>query len=116
MLADRANATTGTYFVDEVLGDDLSESCVQLLAVFVKHHGVGVPVKLLEAQAAVVLPLDLLDGVLQEVPDVVHILFVHCHLNTHEINTRFFIFPFLFIYCNWLFNKKENCANVYSDG
>lgn len=68
------------YFVDEVLGDDLTQACVELLAVFVQHHGVGVPVELLEAQPAVVLPLDLLDGILQKVPDVVDILLIHCHL------------------------------------
>lgn len=72
--------TVPPYFVDEVLSDDFSQSCVQLLAVFVQHHGVGVPVQLLEAQATVVLPLDLLNGVLEEVPDVVDVLFVHGHL------------------------------------
>ena len=68
------------YFVDEMLCDDLAQARVELLAVLVEHHGVGVPVQLLEAQATVVLPLDLLDGVLQEVPDVVDVLLIHRHL------------------------------------
>lgn len=68
------------YFVDEMLRDDFSETRVELLAMLVEHHGVGVPVQLLKAQAAVVLPLDLLDGILQKVPDVVHIFFIHRHL------------------------------------
>lgn len=68
------------HFVDEMFGDDLPQARVELLAVLVQHHGVGVPVELLEAQAAVVLPLDLLDGVLQQVPDVVDVLLVHRHL------------------------------------
>lgn len=52
------------YFVDEVLGDDFPQARVELLPVLVEHHGVGIPVQLLKAQPAVVLPLDLLDGVL----------------------------------------------------
>lgn len=77
------------YFVDEVLSDDLAQARVELLAMFVQHHGVGVPVELLEAQPAVVLPLDLLDGILQKVPDVVYILLVHCHLQwTKEVRVR----------------------------
>ena len=63
-----------------MLGDDLAQARVELLAVLVEHHGVGVPVQLLEAQATVVLPLDLLDGVLQQVPNVVDILLIHRHL------------------------------------
>ena len=63
-----------------MLCDDLAQARVELLAVLVEHHGVGVPVQLLEAQATVVLPLDLLDGVLQQVPDVVDVLLVHRHL------------------------------------
>lgn len=69
-----------SYFVDEMLSDDLPQPRVELLSVLVEDHGVGVPVELLEAQAAVVLPLDLLDGVLQKVPDVVDVLLIHCHL------------------------------------
>lgn len=77
------------YFVDEVLSDDLAQARVELLAMFVQHHCVGVPVELLEAQPAVVLPLDLLDGILQKVPDVVDILFVHRHLQrTKEVRVR----------------------------
>lgn len=76
-----------------MLGDDLPQARVELLAVLVQHHGVGVPVELLKAQAAVVLPLDLLDGVLQQVPDVVDVLLVHCHLQEEKedekIGSRF---------------------------
>lgn len=67
-----------------MLCDDFSQSRVELLAVFVQHHGVGVPVQLLEAQAAVVLPLDLLNGVLEEVPDVVDVLLIHGHLRGEQ--------------------------------
>ena len=52
------------YFVDEVLCDDLPQARVELLPVLVEHHGVGIPVELLKAQPTVVLPLDLLDGIL----------------------------------------------------
>lgn len=52
-----------TYFVDEVLSDNLSQACVELLPVLVEHHGVGIPVQLLKAQSTVVLPLNLLDGI-----------------------------------------------------
>lgn len=68
------------YFVDEVFSDNLPQARVQLLAMLVEHHGVGIPVQLLKAKPTVVLPLDLLDGILQKVPDVVHILLIHCHL------------------------------------
>ena len=68
------------YFVDEVFRDDLPQACVELLPVLVEHHGVGIPVQLLKAQPTVVLPLNLLDGILQKVPDVVDVLFIHCHL------------------------------------
>lgn len=63
-----------------MFGDHLPQARVELLAVLVQDHGVGIPVKLLEAQAAVVLSLDLLNGVLQQIPDVVDVLLVHCHL------------------------------------
>ena len=68
------------YFVDEMLRHHLPQARVELLPVLVEHHGVSVPVQLLEAQSTVVLPLDLLDGVLQKVPDVVDIFLVHSHL------------------------------------
>lgn len=71
-----------------MLSDDLPQPRVELLSVLVEDHGVGVPVELLEAQAAVVLPLDLLDGVLQKVPDVVDVLLIHCHLQEVTRNTR----------------------------
>ncbi len=67
-----------------MFGDHLSEARVELLPMFVQHHGVGVPVELLEAQPTVVLPLDLLDGVLQKIPDVIHILLIHGHLQKHR--------------------------------
>ena len=70
----------GPYFVDEMLRHHFPQTRVELLPVLVEYHGVGVPVQLLEAQPTVVLPLDLLDGVLQKVPDVVDILLVHGHL------------------------------------
>lgn len=52
------------YFVDEMLCDNLPQACVELLSVLVEHHRVCVPVQLLKAQPTVVLPLDLLDGIL----------------------------------------------------
>lgn len=79
------------YFVYEVLGDNLPQTRVELLPVLVEDHGVGIPVQLLKTEAAVVLPLDLLDGILEEVPDVVHILLIHRHLRRdrrrHVMNT-----------------------------
>lgn len=75
-----------SYFVDKVFGDDLPQARVQLLSVFVEHHRVGVPVQFLEAQAAVVLPLNLLDGILQKVPDVVDVLLIHRHL--HKVTSN----------------------------
>ena len=68
------------YFVDEMLRHHFPQARVELLPMLVEHHGVSVPVQLLKAQPTVVLPLDLLDGVLQKVPDVVDILLVHGHL------------------------------------
>lgn len=52
------------YFVDEVFCDDLPQARVELLPMFVEHHSIGVPVQLLKAESAVVLPLYLLDGIL----------------------------------------------------
>ncbi len=72
--------TCGSYFVDEMFCDHLPQACVELLSVLVQDHGVGVPVELLEAQPTVVFPLNLLDGIFQEVPDVVDILLIHGHL------------------------------------
>lgn len=71
-----------------MLSDDLPQPRVELLSVLVEDHGVGVPVEFLEAQTAVVLPLDLLDGVLQKVPDVVDVLLIHCHLREVMRNAR----------------------------
>jgi len=56
---------------------DPPQALVQFGAMLVQHHGVGIPVQLLETQSAVILPLNLLDGALQHVPDFAHILFVH---------------------------------------
>ena len=69
----------GADFVDEMLADDLAESRVELLAVLVEHHGVGVPIEFFEGETAVVLLLDLLDGVPQQRPDVVDVFLVHRH-------------------------------------
>lgn len=68
------------YFVDEVFGNNFTQAGVQLLSMFMKHHCVGVPIKFLKTQAAVVLPLNFLDGILQKVPYVVDVLLVHRHL------------------------------------
>lgn len=40
---------TAPYFVYEVLSDDLPQTCVELLPMFVEDHGVGIPVQLLKA-------------------------------------------------------------------
>ena len=53
-------ATTNCYLALEMVCDDLLEPAVEALAVLVEHHGVGIPVQLLETQPRVVLPLDLL--------------------------------------------------------
>lgn len=66
------------YFADEMLGDDLPQTRVELLPTLAEHHGVGVPVQLFKAQVAVVLSLDHLEGILQKLPDVVCVpLFQH---------------------------------------
>ena len=78
----------------------------------VEHHGVGVPVQLLETQPRVVLPLDLLqdgvkliatdyheedeheddlDGLLEQVPDVLHIFLVHGHREGANPHLPFFL-------------------------
>ena len=69
----------GADFVDEMLADDLAQPGVQLLAVFVEDHRVGVSVEFFERETAVVFLLDLLDGVPKERPDVIDVLFVHGH-------------------------------------
>lgn len=74
------SSSVSSYFVDEMFGNHFPQSRVELLSMFVQYHSVGVPVELLEAKPTVVLPLDLLDGILQEIPDVVDILFIHGHL------------------------------------
>lgn len=66
-----------THLVHQMLGDHIFEAGVQLLAVLVQHHRVRVTVQFFEAQAAVVLLLDLLYRVLQHLPDQVHVLLVH---------------------------------------
>lgn len=60
--------------------DHLLQAAVQPLAVLVQHHRVSVAVQLLKRQARVVLLLDLLDRVLQQRPDCVHVLLVHVDL------------------------------------
>lgn len=72
-----------TYFIGDVHGDNLLQADVHPLAVFVQHHGVGISAELRKAQATVVLPLDLLDGILQQLPHVVHRPLIHGHLQHH---------------------------------
>ena len=55
------------------------ESGVQPLSVLVQDHRVGVSIELLKAEPGIVLPLDLLDGVFQKLPDVLDELLVHGH-------------------------------------
>ena len=69
-----------TNLVAHVLDHDVLQALVQLVPVLVQHHGVRVPVQLLERQPAVVLLLYFLDGLLQQRPDVRHVLVVHRHL------------------------------------
>lgn len=69
-----------TYFVNEVLSDNLPQASVESLPVLVQNHSVGIPVELLKAEATVVFPLNFLDGTLQKVPDVIDIFLIHCHL------------------------------------
>ena len=78
VVVDRGH-DVDAHFVLQMGGHNLSEAGVQPLAVLVEDHGVGVAVELLEAEARVVFPLNFLNGVLQEVPDVLHVLFVHGH-------------------------------------
>lgn len=63
-----------------MFSDNLPQASVQLLSMFVEHHCVGISVQFLKAEAAVILPLNLLDGILQKVPDIVYILLIHRHL------------------------------------
>ena len=60
-------ATTPCYLALEMVCDDLLEPAIEALAVLVEHHGVGIPVQLLETQPRVVLPLDLLGNRQDEV-------------------------------------------------
>lgn len=76
----KGRVSSRPYFVDKMFSDDLPQARVQLLSVLMKYHCVSVSVKFLKAEPAVVFPLNLLDGVLQKVPDVVDVLLVHCHL------------------------------------
>lgn len=69
-----------------MFGHDLPQARVELLSMFVEHHCVRVPVELLKAQATVVLPLNLLDGILQKVPDIVDIFLIHSHLHGEQGN------------------------------
>ena len=48
------------HLVLQVVGDDLLEAAVQPLSVLVQDHGVSIAVKLLEREARVILPLNLL--------------------------------------------------------
>lgn len=72
------------YFVDKMFSDHLPQAGVQLLSVLVQYHGVSVSVQLLKTEPTVVLPLNLLNGVLQKVPDVVDILLIHRHLQKRD--------------------------------
>ena len=56
--------------------------CVFRVAEFrktVRTHSVSIPVQLLETQPSVVLPLNLLYGIAQQVPDLRHIFLIHGH-------------------------------------
>lgn len=53
------------------------QAVVQLVAVFMEHHCVRIPVQLLKAESAVVLLLDLLNCALQQSPHVGDVLLVH---------------------------------------
>ena len=50
----------GTHLALQMIGHHLLQSTVEPLTVFVKDHGVGIPVQLLERQPGVVLSLDFL--------------------------------------------------------
>ena len=88
---------TVTNLVAHVLDHDVLQALVQLVPVLVQHHGVRVPVQLLERQPAVVLLLYFLDGLLQQRPDVRHVLVVHRHLLVDVAVISFVIF---FYECN----------------
>ena len=66
-----------TYRVTQMVLNNFLQPFVQLVAMFVQDHGVGVPVELFETQPTVVLLLDLLDGVLQQIPRLLHVLVIH---------------------------------------
>merc|ERR1719347_348877 len=68
-----------THLALEVIRDHLPKPAVQPLPVLVQHHGVSVSVQLLEGETTVVLALNLLDGIFQQIPNVLHIFLVHCH-------------------------------------
>lgn len=70
--------------------DHLLQSVIKPLPMLVQHHGIGVAVKLLKAQPWVVLLLDFLNGVLEQRPYTVDVLFVHGHLKAkRHIRTWF---------------------------
>ena len=71
----------GPDLLFQMVADDSGEAAVQLVAVFVQDHRIRVPVKLLKAEAAVVLLLNLLNRALQQVPHVHHVFLVHRSLS-----------------------------------
>lgn len=80
MNREKGHVLSSPYFVDKMFSDYLPQASVQLLSVLMKYHCVCISVKFLKTEPAVVFPLNLLNGILQKVPDVVNILLIHCHL------------------------------------
>lgn len=74
-----------SYLGFKMLGNNFPEPIVQPLSMFMQNHGVSITVQFLKAQTGVVLLLDLLNGILQQVPYVVHISLVHSHLDEKNL-------------------------------
>ena len=90
--------------------DYIPQASIQSLSVLVKHHGVGIAIKLLKAKSAVVFPLDFLDSILEQVPYACHILLIHVGLQIDEIHENVKIeltcLPRMHAQSKWVYNKK----------
>ena len=75
----------------QVKGYNLLEPRVQPLAVFVKDHRVRIPVEFFKAEPRIILSLNLLDGVLEKLPNVLDELLVHRHWERPNPHLAFFL-------------------------
>lgn len=89
---------TDPNFGPQMFRDDITQTGIQLITVFMQNHRVSIAVQLFEAQTRIVLLLNLLNGAAQQIPDLLHELFVHCHL-FKKINANGFQFHLSYVKC-----------------